>query len=155
MFHPTTSLLEIVARVVIVYAGLAVLIRLTGKKELGQLAPMDFLTMLIVSETIAPALTAQDPSITSGLVAAATLMSLTFVLDWLAFRSSAVARLLHGRAKVLIEDGKVLSDVQRGEHMTRHEIDAAVRREGVERIEKVKLAYVETTGRISVIPMDD
>ena len=155
MFQPSTSLLEIVVRVVIVYAGLYLLIRLTGKKELGQLAPMDFLTMLIISETVSPALTAEDSSITGGLVAAATLMGLTFLLDWLTFRSKRLAQLLHGRAKVIIRDGDVIAQVQRSEHLTGGEIEAAVRREGVEKIEEVKVAYVETNGRISVIPKDD
>jgi uncharacterized membrane protein YcaP (DUF421 family) len=152
MFQPSTSLLEIVVRVLVVYAGLALLIRMTGKKELGQLAPMDFLTMLIVSETVSPALTAQDSSVTSGLVAAATLMALTFGLDWLTFRSKAVARLLHGEAKVIIEDGRVIAEVQDDEHLTTAELEAAVRREGVESVDEVKRAVVETNGRISVIP---
>jgi len=154
VFQPTSNLIEIVLRVLLVYAGLSLLIRLTRKKELGQLAPMDFLTMLIVSETISPALTAGDSSVTAGLVAATALMSLTFLIDWLTFRSESAARLLHGSARMIIDDGEVIKAAQRREKLTVDEITAAVRSEGVEAIAGVKRAFVETNGRITVIPKD-
>jgi uncharacterized membrane protein YcaP (DUF421 family) len=154
MFHPDVNVWEVVLRVLVVYAGLFILIRLTGKKELGQLAPMDFLAMLMVSETISPALTGGDHSVTTGLVAAASLMAITFGMDRLTYRFKGAARLLHGDAQVIIRDGKVVEQVQEREKLSMPELQAAVRREGLEGIDDVKLAFVETNGRISVIPKE-
>ena len=154
MFQPSTALLEVVLRVVLLYGGLFLLLRLVGKKEIGQLAPMDFLAMLLVSETVSPALTGQDTSLTASLTAAATLILLTFVLDWATWRWRGVARALEGKAQVLIDDGKVDRDVQRREKISEEELLAALRREGVERAADARLAVVETSGRITVVPRE-
>jgi uncharacterized membrane protein YcaP (DUF421 family) len=152
MFQPTANLFEVLLRVLLVYGGLALLVRITRKKELGQLAPMDFLAMLLLSETVSPALTAGDTSVTTGLVAAISLLGLTYLVDWLTFRSTAAARLLYGHAKVLVRDGHVVEDVRDQEKLSLEEIQSAVRREGIDDLLKVKLAFIETNRRISVIP---
>jgi uncharacterized membrane protein YcaP (DUF421 family) len=151
MFQWSTPLLEIVLRVAIVYAGVFLLFRLVGKKELGQLAPMDFLAMLLVSETVSPALTGQDPSVIGSLVAAATLMGITLAMDWVTWRWKGAARVIEGVPQVLIHDGRVLKDVQRREKLSDDEMASALRREGVERTEDVRLAVVEPSGRITVV----
>ena len=151
MFTPQTNLLEIVVRVVLVYVALTVLLRLGGKKELGDLTPMNLLAMLLLSETVSPAITRQDPSIVAGLVAAATLLGLTVIVDRLTFRFRAVERLLEGQAAVLIEDGKVVEEVRRRERITEEQLKTALRDGGVPGPEEVERAFVEPTGRISVV----
>jgi len=151
MFQWSTPLLEIVLRVAVVYAGVFLLFRLVGKKELGHLTPMDFLAMLLVSETVSPALTGQDSSVTGSLVAAATLMGITLAMDWVTWRWKAAARVIEGVPQVLIHDGKVLKDVQRREKLSDDEVASALRREGVESADEVHLAVVEPSGRITVI----
>jgi uncharacterized membrane protein YcaP (DUF421 family) len=155
MFQPTVPLLEIAGRVLLVYAGLFLLLRLTGKKELGQLAPMDFLTMLLVSETVSPALTGGDESVTGGMVAAATLVLLTFAIDWTSFRSKAFARAMSGVPQVVLRDGKVDRDVQRRERLSDDELDAALRHEGIGRRDEVHRATIETNGRVTVVPREE
>jgi uncharacterized membrane protein YcaP (DUF421 family) len=151
MFDLTARPLEIVVRVAIVYLGLFLLLRLVGKKELGQLAPMDLVTLLILSETVSPALTAADASLTAAALSAGTLLLITFAIDWLTYRSPRLTRLVEGEASVLIEDGKVDRDIQRREKLSDDEIYAALRREGVAGPEEVRRAYVETNGRITVL----
>jgi uncharacterized membrane protein YcaP (DUF421 family) len=151
MFQSSTPLLEIVLRVSLVFVGVFVLLRVVGKKEIGQLAPMDFLAMLLLSETVSPALTRQDSSVTASLVAAGTLIGLTLAIDWVAYRWRGVARVVQGVPQVLIHDGKVVADVQRREKLSDEEVQSALRREGVEHASDVRLAVVEPSGRITVV----
>jgi uncharacterized membrane protein YcaP (DUF421 family) len=151
MFQMSTSPLEIVVRVVVIYAGLLVALRVVGRKELGQLAPMDFLAMLIVSETVSPALTRQDDSVTAAGVAAVTLLALTFAVDWVTHRWRAAARIVEGEPRVLIEDGRVDREAQRKERISDQDLESALRREGIEHASEAKRAVVEPNGRITVI----
>jgi uncharacterized membrane protein YcaP (DUF421 family) len=152
MFTPTdVSLLQIPVRVVIVYLALFALLRLTGKKELGQLSPMDLLTMLLLSETVSPSLTKQDTSITAGVLAAAMLLLITVVVDRAVFKSRTLETFLEGRPQVLIENGKVNDGVLDRERISQLELGMALRREGVDELRDVAKAVLEPTGRISVI----
>lgn len=152
MFRPTAvSLVEVLARIVLVYACLLVLVRVTGKKELGQLSPMDFLTILLLSETVSPALTKQDTSVTVGILAASTLLGMTALVDYVVFKSRRVEDLLEGRPKILIENGRVNSGVLKKERISELELGMAIRREGVDALEDVAKAVLEPSGYVSVI----
>jgi uncharacterized membrane protein YcaP (DUF421 family) len=151
MFAPHTPLLEIVARVLLLYVGLFLLVRLSGKKELGQLGPMDLLAMLILSETVSPALTAQDTSVVGAWTAAATLLAAGVVIDRIAHRSRAAERWIEGRPLVIIDRGVVRRALKDRLRITDQELEAALRAEGVDSPEDVKRAVVETTGHITVV----
>jgi uncharacterized membrane protein YcaP (DUF421 family) len=145
------SLVEVLVRIVLIYACLLVLVRITGKKELGQLSPMDFLTILLLSETVSPALTKQDTSVTVGILAASTLLGLTALVDYIVFRSRRVEDLLEGRPKTLIENGRVNSSVLKEERISELELGMAIRREGVDALADVAKAVLEPSGYVSVI----
>jgi uncharacterized membrane protein YcaP (DUF421 family) len=151
MWAPDRSILETVLRVVSIYCGLLVLVRLAGKREVGQLSPMEFLSVLLISEAVSPSLTAQDTSLTTGLVAAATVIGMTVLMNVLAYRSKRIEKVLEGRADVLIKAGKVDPRVMRKERITEQQLLAAMRRHDVERVADVRRAYVETDGEITVL----
>jgi uncharacterized membrane protein YcaP (DUF421 family) len=152
VLEPTTPLIEIVARVCVLYVALVLLVRIGGKREIGQLAPLDLLAMLILSETVSPALTAQDDSLPAALTAAATLLMLTAGMGRLAYHSRRVEGWLEGRPVELVKEGSLLEDAARRERVTRQELDSALRREGVETLADVRRAVVEPNGEITVIP---
>ena len=152
MFTSSVPLLEIVARVSILYVGLFVLLRLLGRRQLAELAPMDFLAMLVLSETVSPALTRSDPSVTAALVAAATLLFLTFGLDWATFRWRRLADVVEGEPRVLVTRGRVNRALMQRERIARSELVSALRREGVASVRDVRIAVLEPPGRITVIP---
>jgi uncharacterized membrane protein YcaP (DUF421 family) len=151
MFTPQTDPLEIVLRVALVYAGLYVLVRLSGKKEIGQLGPMDLLAMLLLSETVSPALTRQDTSVVAGWTAAATLLATTFVIDWITHRSRAAERWIEGRPLTIIDRGVVRRALKDRLRITDQELAAALREQGLESPDQVKRATVEANGHITVI----
>jgi uncharacterized membrane protein YcaP (DUF421 family) len=152
MFVNETPLLEIVARVVVIYLTLLVFVRFAGKREVGQLGPMELLSMLLLSETVSPALTAQDISLPASLTAAATLLLLTGIVGRLTYRSRTMERLIEGTPTNLITDGVVNDRARRAERISDQELQMALREEGMESPAEVKAAYVEPTGRITIIP---
>jgi uncharacterized membrane protein YcaP (DUF421 family) len=152
MLTNQTPLLEVVVRVVVVYLTLLVFMRFAGKREVGQLGPLDFLSMLLLSETVSPALTAQDVSLPASLTAAATLLVLTGFVGRLTYWSRTAESLIDGVPTKLIDHGAVESSACRRERISKQDLEIALRKEGVEHVTDVKYAYVEPTGRITVIP---
>jgi uncharacterized membrane protein YcaP (DUF421 family) len=151
VFDLQTPILEIVARVLLTYLGLYVLVRLSGKKEIGQLGPMDLLAMLILSETVSPALTAQDTSVVASWTAAATLLATGVCIDWWTHSSRAAERWIEGRPLVIIDRGVVRRALMGRLRITDQELEAALRAQGLESPSQVKRAVVETTGHITVV----
>jgi len=152
MWGLSVGLWELVARAVIVYLVLLVLLRLTGKRQVGQLAPFDLVLLLILSNAVQNAMNGGDNSVTAGVVLAVTLIALNGLVGYATHRSKRLERLIEGRPKVLIHNGRVFEDVLRGERLTRHELMAALRRCGCGCVEQVHVAVLENNGRISVVP---
>jgi uncharacterized membrane protein YcaP (DUF421 family) len=150
-----STLLEIVARVAIIYTVLLVLLRVSGRRELAELAPMELLTMLLISETVSPALTAGDESVPGGLVAAGTLMALSVATSILAFRSRTARRAIEGKASVLIKNGRVNEDVLRAERITSSDLDAKLHQHGLLSVGAVAYAFIEADGDITIIKKKD
>ncbi|MEJ7602696.1 MAG: YetF domain-containing protein [Kofleriaceae bacterium] len=150
-----TKLLEIVIRVTVVYVACMVLLRVSGRREMSELGPMDLLTMLLLSETISPALTGGEDSIPSGLVAAGMLMLLSVLTSWLAFRSKRLDKILQGDAVLLVKDGKVNAAVLRKFRITDEDFRASLHQAGVMAASEVSRAFVEADGEITVIKRKD
>lgn len=151
MFQPKTSLLEVALRVVLVYVFLLVVLRLQGKKEFAQLEPMDLLIMLILSETVSPALTNDDTSLPVAFVAAGTLAGLTVLTSYLTFRFRKLEKLIHGEPTVLIKDGKVDEKILHQERMTSQQLHTVLHQEGLKAVQDVEKAVVEPSGDITII----
>lgn len=149
-----TKVLEIIARVAVVYVACIVLLRVSGRREMANMTPMDFLAMLLVSETVSPALTGGDQSITGGLIAAAVLFALSVASSWLAFRSRRVESVLQGHAAILIEDGHVRPHVMEKFRISDEDLRTALHLRGVLDVSDVGRAYVEPDGEITIIKMD-
>lgn len=143
--------LELVGRVTVIYVVAMVLLRVSGRREMAQLGPMDLLTMLLVSETVSPAMTGGDDSIGGGILAASTLMGLSVLTSWLVFRSKRVGQLIEGEAVVLIDRGKIRPDVLRRFRITNEDLREKLHEQGLLRVDQVLRAYVEANGEISII----
>ena len=143
---------EFLIRAVVVYIFLLVLLRCTGKRQVGQMAPFDLVLLLVLSNAVQNSMNGGDNSITGGLILATTLVSLNWVVGWLTFRSKRLESIIEGRPIFLIHDGKIdhpnLASVQ----MIMHELEAALRAQGCSGPEEVRFAVLENNGHLSVIP---
>ena len=105
MFDMSMSVGEHIVRGVLVYVFLFVLLRLVGKKHVGELAPFDLLVLLILSETVQNSLVGDDTSLIGGLISAATLVILAYGISILTFSSKRLERAIEGTPKILIRHG--------------------------------------------------
>jgi uncharacterized membrane protein YcaP (DUF421 family) len=144
-----------VVRAVVVYAFLIVILRLTGKRQVGQLAPFDLVLLLVLSNAVQNSMNGGDNSLTGGLISATTLVALNWLVGWATYRSKRLEELIEGRPIVLIHDGQIHYDALSRVKMTIHELKAALRAEGCGREADVRFAIVENNGRVTVIPMEN
>lgn len=143
---------SIVLRTVVVYVFILVGFRLSGKREVGQLAPYDFALILLIANAVQNAMTGPDFSVQGGLLAAAVLLAGNYVVSLLPLRGKRWGRLLGGSPTVLIQDGGFVDPHLKREHLDREDVEMAIREHGIESVKDVKLAVLETDGSISVVP---
>jgi uncharacterized membrane protein YcaP (DUF421 family) len=142
---------ELVVRSAVVYIFLLVLLRITGKRQIGQLSPIDLVLLLVLSNAVQNSMNAGDNSLIGGLIAATTLIGLNFLVSLATFRSKRLESLVEGRPQVLIHNGKLFEEVMAKAKLTHHELNTALREAGCSGIEEVRSAILENNGTISVI----
>ncbi|HJU82755.1 MAG TPA: YetF domain-containing protein [Holophagaceae bacterium] len=143
---------EFVLRALVVYGFMLVALRLTGKRQVGQLAPFDFVLLLVLSNAVQNSMNAGDNTVTGGVVLVLTLLLVNGLMSWLTFRSKTAELLLEGKPQILIHNGVVDKSVMARERITQHELLSAMRQVGAVNVEDVRVAILENTGRINVIP---
>ncbi len=152
MWVPENPWWEFIIRALVVYAFLLGLLRLTGKRQVGQLAPFDLVLLLVLSNAVQNSMNGGDNSVTGGLILAVTLVGLNWCVGWLTFRSKRLEAIIEGRPVLIVHNGKVDDAALRSVQMTRHELEAALRAEGHSGAEDIRFAVLENNGHISVIP---
>lgn len=143
---------QLVARAAIIYVFLLGLLRLTGKRQVGQLAPFDLVLLLVISNTVQNAMNAGDNSVTAGIILASAVVGLNYLVAIATYRSKRIEGLVEGEPQVLIHDGRVNEGALRRQRLTRHELMAALRQGGCAAIDEVQAAILENNGHISVVP---
>ena len=151
MWHIAVPWSELVIRSVVVYIFLLVLLRITGKRQVGQLAPFDLVLLLVLSNAVQNSMNAGDNSLVGGLISATTLVGLNFLVGLITYRSKRLEAIIEGRPQVVVHNGKLFEDVMKGAKLTRHELNAALRQAGYMCVEDAKCAILENNGSISVI----
>jgi uncharacterized membrane protein YcaP (DUF421 family) len=150
--HP---FLDIAVRCLVIYLTLLVGLRLTGKRQVGQLTPFDLLLLLLLANAVQNAMVGPDTSLVGGLVAAGTLFAANAAVARLARQSSGAARVLEGTPTILIRHGKVLEDSLRREGVSVNDLLRALREHGLEDPTAVRSAILEVDGTISVLREDE
>lgn len=154
MWHLTVPWYELIARGLIIYSLLLVLLRLTGKRQIGQLSPFDLLLLLIISNAVQNAMNGGDNSVTAGAILAGTLIGLNYAVGYLSYRSPKLGAIIEGRPVVLLRDGQVIQKEMNDAQLTEGELMAALHEAGLEGPGEARLVILENTGRISVVPKD-
>jgi uncharacterized membrane protein YcaP (DUF421 family) len=141
---------QLVIRGGVVYLGVLLFVRLSGKREVGQFTAFDLAVLLILSEAVSPALTGEDKSISAGLLVLATLLALNSGLGWLTQRSLRIARAVEGQPEFLLRCGRVDHDAMRRLSISHNDLLSALHREGLMSPEQAEFAILETSGEITV-----
>jgi len=152
MWQPSIAWWELIIRGVIVYVFLIILLRISGKRQIGQLAPFDLVLLLVLSNSVQNAINGGDNSVLGGLLSASILVALNYLVGFATYKSKKLERLIEGKPEVLIHNGKLFTEVMEKEKLTHHELNAALRAAGCATIEEVHFAILENNGGISVQP---
>ncbi len=150
-FTPDVSLFEMVARGVIVYLSIFVLLRVILRGRLGTLTTSDLLMLVLIADAAQNAMAADYHSITDGVVLVATIIGMSFLFDWLGYHVAFMGRLVHPHRKPLVVNGRVIRKTLQEELMTEEELMTQLRLQGAAAIQDVKAAYLEGNGEVSVI----
>ena len=137
-------------RAIVLYLTLIAVIRILGKRQVGEMAPSELVvTMLVANLASIPM---QDGAIPlySGLVPILTVLGVELVLSWLIMRSARLRKLLTGKPVILIENGRLLQGNLRSARMTLDELTAHLRLKDVLDLKTVQYAILETNGSLSV-----
>jgi uncharacterized membrane protein YcaP (DUF421 family) len=141
--------MEIVYRALFVFCFLWFITRVTGRTTLGELSTFQLLLYVTMGDLVQQAVTQQDYSVTSAVLAIGTFTLATALVAWLNARFRAVRPVTHGTPMVVIHDGEPVQDVMRAERLSYNDLLAAARTEGVDDLGEVRIAVLETNGRIS------
>lgn len=146
--------MDIVARASVMFAFLYLLLRLLGKRELGQLTPFELVVIVVLGDLVQQGVTHNDFSVTGAFLAVGTFAFWGLVLSWASYLSPRLERVLDGEPRVLIRHGELLEESLRRDRMTRGEIESEMRIAGIASMKDVAWAILEPQGKISFIKAD-
>jgi uncharacterized membrane protein YcaP (DUF421 family) len=141
---------ELPLRAAIVYVALLAMVRLSGKRTVGQFTPFDLLVVMLLSESVSSGLSGGEESVTGGLLAAATLVVLNVVISYATSRSVKLQALVEGRAVLVGRNGEIFHDVLKRHRVPLSDVEQALREADCAQAD-MKYACLEADGKISVL----
>jgi uncharacterized membrane protein YcaP (DUF421 family) len=151
VFFPTTPLLEIIVRGTLIYLGLFLLLRVVLKRESGTLGITDMLLVVMIADAAQNGMAGEYKSITEGMMLVCVIVFWSYALNWLGYHFPALDKIIKPGKLLLIKDGKMQKENMRRELITRQELMSEVRANGLADIDTIQEAYMEPSGRISII----
>jgi uncharacterized membrane protein YcaP (DUF421 family) len=148
-------LLFIALRTTVIYAVVLLGMRLSGKREVGQMTPFDLTLLLLLSNAVQNAMTGPDTSVLGGIVAAGTLLLLNYLIAELSGGNRRFRKLVQGQPSLLVHDGQLIAAHMAREHVSLDELHQAMREHGIAALSDVALAVLEIDGSISLMKYDD
>jgi len=154
---PTSAhvLLNIALRTGVIYVFVLVGVRLSGKREVGQMTPFDLVLLLLLSNSVQNAMTGPDNSLLGGVVAAAVLLLLNYLIADLSGANRRFRKFIQGQPSMLIHDGEVIESHMAKEHVSMDELERAMRQHGISDYHQVAISVLEVDGSISFLRYDD
>lgn len=151
LFQPGVPVLENILRPILVYLFLVVALRLGEKRELAQLNPFDLVVLLTLSNTVQNAIIGNDNSVAGGVIGAATLLTVNYVVVRFLYSHQGLDRMIEGDSVVLIENGKLRDDRRQKELITKVELEEAAHKQGFASLDAIDRAVLEQGGTFSFI----
>ena len=142
---------QFVLRALVVYLGVMVLVRISGKRAVGQFTPFVLVLLILIGNAVQNGMNGGDNSLTGALILAVCLIALNYAVAWLTARHPRVRRFVEGDPVELARDGQIFRDVLRRELVSKSDFREAMREVGCDEVEHIKLAMLETNGRISIL----
>jgi uncharacterized membrane protein YcaP (DUF421 family) len=154
MFHNAVPLWEIAARSALIYCAIVIGLRLFGKREIGQFTIFDLVLVLLIANAVQPAMTGPDFSATGGLVIILVLLALNLLVALIRLKVPFARKLLEGTPTIIARDGAWIDAAMDRSGVIMDDAMMALREHGIDKIDDVLLAVLETDGSISVVPTE-
>ena len=142
--------IEKIIRPILVYAALVFLLRLFGKRELGQLNPFDLVVLLSLSNTVQNAIIGEDTSVSGGVVGAIALLGINYTMAWFKYRSKWFESFIEGKPRTLIENSKINEDAVKKELLTKEDLDTIAHKQGLDSAEDIEKCIIDPNGSFLV-----
>jgi len=155
IFSFDVPVFEIILRGSLIYISLFILLRVVLKRQAGSLGMTDLLLITLIADASQNAMAGEYRSVPSGIVLVCTIIFWSYAFDWLSYRSSWFNSLVEPRPLPLIKDGKLLRRNMRRELIREEEIMSQLRQQGLDEVEKVKEAFMEPDGHISIVQREE
>lgn len=149
MFEMSLPWWEFVLRGVIVYCALLFMVRVSGRRTIGQSTPFDLLVVMLLSEAVSNSLGGGDDSVAGGLILATTLIAMNIATSWLTSHSQIMSDLLDGKPVLLGRDGKMFDDVLKKCRLSKTEVREALH-EADCKLDEMAHVYLEADGNITI-----
>jgi uncharacterized membrane protein YcaP (DUF421 family) len=148
-------LIFIALRTTVIYGVVLLGMRVSGKREVGQMTPFDLTLLLLLSNAVQNAMTGPDTSVLGGVVAASTLLLLNYLVAEVSGGNRRFRKMIQGSPSLLVHDGKIIADHMAREHVSLDELHQALREHGISGMNELALAVLEVDGSISCMKYDD
>ena len=150
LFHLTLSPLELTIRAIAVFLYVLVLLRLAGKRQLGQMSATEFVSILLISNAVQNSMNGGDNSLSGGLILAGVLIFVSWLISVLTFRYRRFQVIFEGTPTLLIHRGKIIEKNLAKERMPHTELTALLRKQGIHSVHEVETGVLEADATLSV-----
>lgn len=155
LWTPSLPLAQLLLRAAVVYAFVLLLLRLGGKRQIGQMGPAEFVALLLVSNAVQNSMNGGDNSLTGGLILAAVVVGCSAAVGWVSFRSKRLADFIQGRPCLLVYKGEVVAQNLEKSRIALRELHVLLRHQGIHELKDIHEAVLEANGSLSVVRRSD
>jgi uncharacterized membrane protein YcaP (DUF421 family) len=155
LFDFNISPLNLIVRAVFVYLAVLILLRISGKRQMGQMGPTEFVAILLISNAVQNSMNGGDNSLIGGLLLATILVGLSSLISYLTYKRRIFSRIFEGTPSLLVHKGKVITKNLAIERMTESELRTLLRKQGIHLISEIETAILEADGTLSVAKIND
>ncbi len=148
--HLSVDPLNLAIRGIVVYLSVLILLRISGKRQMGQMSATEFVAVLLISNAVQNAMNGGDNSLAGGLLSAVVLIVLSALISYLTYKSRFFSSLFEGTPTLLIHNGKVIHQNLKSERMNESELQILMRKQGVHEVKDVVTAILEADGSLSI-----
>ena len=149
--HP----LNLVIRAAVVFLAVLILLRISGKRQVGQMGATEFVAILLISNAVQNSMNGGDNSLSGGLLLAAVLILLSLGISYLTYKSRFFESIFEGTPRMLVHDGKLLEKNLKKELLSKSELRTLFRKQGIHHFNEAKSAVLEADGTLSIIRYTD
>lgn len=143
--------MELVVRATVLFFVIWIVTRGLRRRALAELSPFEMILLIVIGDIVQQGITQEDYSVTGAILVLATFATWVSLFTWISFRFPRAERVLEGLPVVVVQDGKAIHEALKLEQVPMSDLMSAARQQGVDSLDKIKLAVLEPSGKFSII----